>query len=326
MSLSLEPVAVGEMVAECLSLVSRLAADRQVACEDLCTACGMETGRYVQADRQRLRQVLLNLLSNAVKYNREGGRVTLSCRELPASGAGEPRRLRLEVADTGVGMTAEQIGRLFTPFERLGAERTAVEGTGLGLALSKGLAEAMAGRIGADSVPGEGSTFWLELPLARDPAEALNGGGMALPGLGADWDQYAGMVLYVEDNLSNLRLIEMLLDGRPGLQLLSAQQGTLGLEIARARQPDLILLDLHLPDLPGWEVLQALQEDPATRAIPVVVISADATPGRVERLRAAGAREYLTKPIDVPTLLRVLRQYLRAGFPAEAALAGAGRG
>ncbi len=319
MNLSLEPVAVGDMVSECLSLVSRPAADRRVVCEDCCAESGPGWRLHVQADRQRLRQVLLNLLSNAVKYNREEGRVTISCREMPGMDGDGPPRLRLEVADTGRGMTREQIGRLFMPFERLGAERTTVEGTGLGLALSKGLVEAMAGEIGAESVPGEGSTFWLELPLARDPMEALGGGGPAGSDATAGREGYAGTVLYVEDNLSNLQLIEMLLDGWPELQLLSAQQGMMGLEIARARQPDLILLDLHLPDLPGWDVLQALQEDPATRSIPVVVISADATPGRIERLRAAGAREYLTKPIDVPALLGVMRQYLRP----ELATAGA---
>ena len=317
MDLSLEPVSLGDVVAECLSLVSRLAQDRGVHCENRLPSDDSARRMYVLADRQRLRQVLLNVLSNAVKYNREGGTITLTCIDLPAVNGGASRRLRLEVADTGIGMTAEQIGRLFTPFERLGAERTAVEGTGLGLALSKGLVEAMDGRIGAGSVPGVGSTFWVEFPLARDPLEGLDVDGQSLSGFAMNADDYAGTVLYVEDNLSNLRLIEMLLDSQPGLQLLSAQQGMLGLEIARARHPDLILLDLHLPDVPGWEVLAALQLDPVTCGIPVVVISADATAGQIERLKAAGARDYLTKPIDVPALLGVLRQYLNGDYSWE---------
>ncbi len=319
MNLSMEPVALAEITTECVNLVSRAAADRRMTCEDRCAeGVGADGGAHVLADRQRLRQVLLNLLSNAVKYNRPGGRVTLDCRALDPGADGQ-RRLRLEVTDTGAGLTAEEIGRLFTPFERLGAERSMTEGTGLGLALSKGLVEAMGGRIGVDSLPGEGSTFWLELAQARHPLEAMDGGAGAGPGdEGAD--DSLGTVLYVEDNVSNLRLIEMVLDQTPGIALLSAQQGLLGLEIARARRPDLILLDLHLPDLPGWEVLTMLQDDPATRDIPTVVISADATPGRIERLRAAGAVDYLTKPIDVPKLLGVLHQYLRTGKMATAPL------
>ena len=312
MQLSLEPVALGETVRECLSLVTRQAADRQVRLVDECS----DTAVHVLADRQRLRQVLLNLLSNAIKYNRAGGSVTLSRRETPGTGGEAIQRpgasfLRLAVADTGHGLSAGEIGRLFTPFERLNAERSPTEGTGLGLALSKGLVETMHGRIGVDSVSGEGCTFWIELPLATDPQEQLEREGMLLPGL--DTGALRGCVLYVEDNLSNLRLIEMLLREYPGLDLLSAQQGALGLEIARARRPDLILLDLHLPDIPGWEVLETLRADPATRDIPVVIISADAMSNRIERLRKAGARDYLTKPLDVPELLTVLREHLQPG-------------
>ena len=326
MRLSLEPVSLIEVARECLSLVGRLAQDRRVVCEDPllddCKGCEV----YVQADRQRLRQVLLNLLSNAVKYNREGGRVRLQCGDIPApagddgSGAA-PGRVRIEVSDTGAGLSPEEIGLLFTPFERLRAERSATEGTGLGLALSKSLVEAMNGLIGVESVPGEGSVFWVELPLAEPPAKRPARESLQLPGSISLVEGSAGTILYIEDNLSNLRLIESLLGREKNLTLLSAEQGTLGIEIARARTPDLILLDLHLPDIPGWEVLAQLRADAATCDIPVVVISADATPHRIERLRAAGAQDYLTKPINVRELLRVLRERLPA---AAVEIVGAG--
>ncbi len=320
MNLSLEPVAVAEVAQECLSLVKQQAAERGVRCENLCHDPDPGETCYVQADRQRLRQVLLNLLSNAVKYNHEGGRLRLACRRVLAS-EGDRHHLRLEVSDTGAGMQAAEIARLFTPFERLSAEKSFTEGTGLGLALSKGLVEAMHGTIGVDSVPGEGSTFWLCLPLAEDPLVNVSRGGSAPSGQ-CEGEDCEGTILYVEDNLSNLRLIELLLEAHPGVTLLSAQQGTLGLEMARATRPDLILLDLHLPDIPGWEVLAALRADPATRDIPVVIVSADATSPQIERLMKAGARGYLTKPINVPTLMQTLARYLQAPSNAEAVLPG----
>ncbi len=310
MNLSLEPVAVAEVVQECLSLVRQQAAERHVRCENLCSDPDPHEICYVLADRQRLRQVLLNLLSNAVKYNRPDGRLRISCRRtLTAEGNGH--QLRLEVSDTGAGLSAADVGRLFTPFERLSAEKSFTEGTGLGLSLSKGLVEAMHGTIGVDSVPDEGSTFWLCLPLAEDPLAGVARGGSAPSGM-CDGEDCEGTILYIEDNLSNLRLIEILLEAYPGVTLLSAQQGTLGLEMARASQPDLILLDLHLPDLPGWEVLAELQSDPATGGIPTVVVSADATSPQIERLTKAGARGYLTKPINVPILMQTLARYLKA--------------
>ena len=309
MPLSLEPVAVGGVILECLSLVARQATDRGVRFTNRCR----DADAHVQADHQRLRQVLLNLFSNAIKYNREGGEVTLNCVEMhPPGGDGQASpplpSLRIEVTDTGHGLNAEEIGRLFTPFERLRAERTSVEGTGLGLALSKGLIEAMEGRIGVRSVPGEGSTFWIELPLTGDPRKQVERNGLKLPALFEG--ECRGCVLYIEDNLSNLELIETLLESCPDLDLLSAQQGTLGIEIARARRPNLVLLDLHLPDVQGWDVLETLQQDPATRSIPVVVISADATANRIERLLQAGARDYLTKPLDVRALLKTMQKHL----------------
>ncbi len=307
--LSLEPVSVVEVTQECLSLVGRQAEARRVRCKNLCVTTESSL-RYVQADRQRLRQVCLNLLSNAIKYNREGGRIVISCQGQPVSGD-TAATLRLEITDTGHGLTDEEISHLFMPFERLGAERTATEGTGLGLAVSKGLVEAMGGAIGVHSVPGEGSTFWVELPSVTDPLARLKA-GLGTPALPASGTRCEGTILYIEDNLSNLRLVEMVLEGRPELLLLSAAQGRLGLELARARRPDLILLDLHLPDLPGWDVLSQLQGDERTRDIPTVIISADATPGQIARLLEGGACEYLTKPIDVPRLMATVDAHLHA--------------
>jgi signal transduction histidine kinase len=300
-----EPVLVADLLGSTVDLVRPLAAQRGIALSVECP--GAET-RHVLADRQRAQQVLLNLLSNAIKYNRPDGSVRVSW------GPAAPGRIRLHVTDTGPGIAPEMMGRLFSPFDRLGAEATDVEGTGLGLALSKRLVEAMEGTIGAESQPGTGSMFWVELPEAGAPEagpapaaavpEATSGSrteGAIAP---------AGRVLYVEDNLSNLRLMERLLARRPGLSLLTAMQGRLGFELASQHRPDLILLDLHLPDVGGEEVLRWLRADERTRDIPVVVMSADATPGRRRRLLDAGAMTYLAKPFDVAEVLDLIDRLL----------------
>ncbi len=257
------------------------------------------------ADRQRLLQVLLNLLSNAVKYNREGGSVEVSC-DSAVEG-----RLRIVVRDTGPGILPDELGQLFTPFERLGAEQSGVEGTGLGLSLSKRLIEAMNGTIGVESVPDQGSAFWIELPIAEGQVEESKRVGTDLLA-SPEWYAKAYTMLYIEDNLSNLALMERLLQQRPHINLLPTMQGQLGLEMARELRPDLILLDLHLPDIKGDAVLQQLQDDPSTSHIPVVMLSADATQRQIDRLLAAGAWAYLTKPIDVKRLLEILDEALDA--------------
>jgi PAS domain S-box-containing protein len=298
LSLSPEPVAIGEIVRHVIELVRPLAAQRGIVFDDdVVTVCG---SRHLLADRQRLAQILLNLLSNAVKYNRKGGRVRLACEDVPDG------RLRIKVSDTGAGIRPEKLTLLFQPFERLGAEQTGIEGTGLGLVLSRGLAEAMGGKLGVESEVDRGSTFWVELALAdaTDTRATIPAGERAEA---SSQDPGAtGTVLYIEDNLSNRRLMERLLARRPGVRLVGAAQGQAGLDLARADRPDLILLDLHLPDMHGEEVLRRLWEDPNTRAIPVAVLSADATPMQATRLRAAGATTYLTKPLDVSEVLRLL--------------------
>jgi PAS domain S-box-containing protein len=306
LTVSPEPVLVADLLAPAVDLLRPLAAERRVT---ITLDCPGAEARHVLADRQRTQQVLLNLLSNAIKYNREGGSVRVGW------GPAVEGRIRLDVTDTGPGIAPELMGRLFRPFERLGAEATGVEGTGLGLALSKRLVEAMQGSLGAESCPGEGSTFWVELAEAPGPepgaapaAEEAAAGSSAAPMAGAE--RPAGRVLYVEDNLSNLRLLERLLNRRGGHELLTAMQGRLGFDLACQHRPDLILLDLHLPDVDGEEVLGWLRADPRTQAIPVIVMSADATPGRIRRLLQAGARAYLSKPFDVTEALGLIERTL----------------
>lgn len=292
--LSLEPVPVKQVLDEARSLVRPMAAERNMRLE---VEAPETFNLHVLADRQRLQQVLLNLLSNAIKYTPEGGTVTLVCQEAPAS------RVRFKVSDTGPGIPPDKLAVLFTPFERLGVEASGIEGSGLGLALSKGLAEAMGGTMGVESAVDRGSTFWVELARAETPNEEAERVAGQVP---VSPMTRGSTVLYIEDNLSNLRLIEQVIARRPGVRLLSAMQGRRGLELAREHRPSLVLLDLQLPDMPGDEVLRRLREDPRTSQIPVVVISADASPGQVQRMLSAGARTYLTKPIDVRELLRIL--------------------
>lgn len=297
MTLSLEPVVLADVVAEVVALLRPLADRREVT---ISADIGDE---HVLADRQRLSQVLLNLLSNAVKYNRVGGRVDLRS-------SSEGGTVFIEVEDTGLGIAPELVDRLFTPFDRLGVEAASrEEGTGLGLVLSRNLAVAMGGSLDVTSRPGEGSTFRVGLPVADSPAEELarNGGVDHVPVV-ATLD--GKTVLYIEDNLSNVSLVERILSRRPGLRLLVAMQGRMGIDLAVQHRPDLVLLDLDLPDLPGWDVLVELRADERTGGIPVVVISADASPGQVRRLQEAGAAAYVTKPLDVGDFLATVDAFL----------------
>ena len=303
LSLSLEPVGLSSLLEESMSLMRPLAEQGNI---DLrCTLPKDLGGGHVTADRQRLKQIVLNLISNGIKYNRAGGSVTLTARDL-----GD--QVSLEVIDTGLGLSSSDLDVLFTPFDRLGAEQTEVEGAGLGLALSKRLAEAMNGEIRVESELGKGSTFVVTLhkadnPLGRALTEELATAAAAPSG--------TATLLYIEDNISNLKLVQKILDRRPDVELISAMQGRLGIDLAREHAPDLILLDLNLPDLPGGEVLQILKSDPRTSAIPVVMLSADATSGHKDRFRAAGVIDYLTKPIDVAEFLRVIDRVIVEGVP-----------
>jgi len=283
---------------EAVDLIQPLATERSV---NLFTPSENEKDIFVLADHQRLKQVLINLLNNGVKYTLPHGAVMVSCKQV-----GE--RMRLAVHDTGVGIAADKLARVFTPFDRLGAEQSGIEGTGLGLALSQRLVRAMRGTIGVESLEGQGSTFWLELVRAESPLKTTPDrcSAVARPKRGGAVKHRS--VLYIEDNLSNLTLIEQLLRESAGVHLLTAMQGRIGLDLARQHSPDLILLDLNLPDMPGWEVLAELQGSEATRRIPTVVVSADATEGQFKRLIDAGARNYITKPIDVTQFYQMMEE------------------
>ena len=297
MQLSLEPVCAADALTEALDLMRPLAAQRSV---QLSTLASFDNSVFVLADRQRFKQVLLNLLANAVKYTPVSGTVRVS------HNANGDQNVRIVVHDTGPGIPNEKLERLFTPFERLGAEQSNVEGTGLGLALSQRLMQAMGGSIGVESTVGKGSTFWLELPRTKSPLQKLSLREINGDGRGARSKSANRKILYIEDNLSNLTLIEQMLEERPEIELLTAMQGKLGLDLARQHSPDLILLDVHLPDLDGREVISELKSSDTTRDIPVVVISADATTRQIDRLVTAGADAYLTKPLDVVNFFQVL--------------------
>ncbi len=299
--LSLEPVRLSLVVQEAVALARPLGAQHGVTLEEEELPAGEP---FVTADRQRLSQVLLNLLSNAVKYNREGGTVRLRCEILPGG-----ERVRVRVSDTGHGVDPAQHEQLFVPFARLGAEHTDVEGTGLGLALSQRLVEAMGGTLALEESSDQGSTFAMDLSLARDPVERLENRTPAPVGVGARI-RTPVTLLYVEDNLANLSLVETILSERPGWKTIPALQGSMGAELAREHSPDLVLLDLHLPDVQGDEVLRRLRSDTRTAGIPVVMISADATPRTIDRLIARGADAYLTKPLDVDEFLSTIDRLL----------------
>jgi len=292
LTLSMEAVGLDEILAECRTMIAPLAAARgiRVLFPDGCLDA------QLRADRTRLKQVLLNLLSNAVKYNREGGAVVIDCTE-----AG-PQRLRLSVRDTGLGLESGQVAALFQPFNRLGQEGGTQEGTGIGLVVTRRLVELMGGEIGVTSSPGVGSVFWIELGTAvAAAAQAPDARAASAPAAAAEAaaDGEPHLLLYIEDNPANLKLVQEIVGFRSDLRLLAAPDGQIGLSLARSRRPEVILMDLNLPGMSGFEVLAQLRREPGTATIPAIALTANAMRRDVERGLAAGFDRYLTKPIDI---------------------------
>jgi signal transduction histidine kinase/ActR/RegA family two-component response regulator len=302
--LSPEPVLVTGAVDDAVALIKPIADPRGIEVTSVFEGDDL----WAKADIQRLKQVLLNLLSNAVKYNRDGGHVRVECSR---SADGE---IQLVVADDGPGIDPEMLERLFMPFDRLGAEVSEIEGTGLGLALSKRMVEAMGGTISIETARNTGTALTIRLAVAEPPQLHVPDETAAAPVPARD---HAGKkVVCIEDNPSNLLLVEQVAAMRENLTLLSATRGAEGLDLVREHTPDLVLLDLNLPDLPGGQLLARLRSDPATAQIPVAIISADSTTRQREQMRAAGAIAYLAKPISVQELLALIDSYL--GEPMEA--------
>ena len=295
--LSREPVSLAEVLLECRGMVETQVQQRGIRL----TFPLFDRPCFVMADRTRAKQVLMNLLSNAVKYNGPLGEVGVTVVEAAAG------RTRVSVRDTGAGLTPEQVAQLFQAFNRLGQEVGGEEGTGIGLVVAKRLVELMGGSIGAESTVGVGSTFWFELVTAAAPILAVEGAeGVAFSGSPAREGTRLRTLLCVEDNPANLRLVEQVIARRPGIRLLTAVNGRSGIEIARASLPDVVLMDINLPDLNGFEVLKVLRADPVTGGIPLVALSANAMPQDVEMGLKAGFFRYITKPIRIGEFMETL--------------------
>jgi CheY-like chemotaxis protein/anti-sigma regulatory factor (Ser/Thr protein kinase) len=303
LALSPEPVAIGEVLAECQNMIQPQAEKRGIRV----SFPRFDAPHFLQGDRTRIKQVLINLLSNAIKYNKSGGTVQVTCTRLGNA------RLRIEVQDTGEGLSAPQLAQLFQPFNRLGQEAHSEEGTGIGLVVCKRLVELMGGVIGVESTVGSGSIFWFELSLIEAPEpkySRIEVGAVApvpQPVLADQW-----VVLYVEDNPANLMLVEEIMARRPDVRLIMARDGLSGIELARTARPRVILMDINLPGISGLHALKILREDLATAHIPVVALSANAMPSDIERGMEAGFFDYLTKPIRVVQFNRTLDAALAA--------------
>jgi PAS domain S-box-containing protein len=295
--ISAEPVSLAEVISECQAMMEPQAQQRGITM----TFPRLDKPHYVAADRTRVKQVLINLLSNAIKYNRDQGTVEVSCT------ATTPERTRISVRDTGAGLPPEKLTQLFQPFNRLGQESSAEEGTGIGLVMIKRLVELMGGLVGVESTVGAGSVFWFELGRAAAPKPAVD---RVAPTAAARGPVNPSMplrtLLYVEDNPANLKLVEQLIARRPDLRLLSAVNGNLGVKLARENQPEVILMDINLPGISGTQALKILREDPATAHIPVLALSANALPLDIKKGLEAGFFRYLTKPIKVGELMDAL--------------------
>lgn len=300
--LSLEPVEVCPVIHECLNLVAAIANKR-----DIKISHSKLEGAAVRADRMRLKQALLNLISNAIKFNRDSGSVQIDVRQAGTD------RLRIVVSDTGQGIAAQHLRELFQPFNRLNAEASGVEGTGIGLTITRSIVEMMGGTVEVESKVGIGSTFWIELPRESLPDAARPGKRTATAGSTPEGQSHTNetcTVLYIEDNPANLKLVAQILGLHPHIHLITAHTALLGIELALAHHPELILLDINMPGMSGYQVLEVLKAEASLKTIPVVAVTANAMAHDIERGKAAGFADYLIKPLDIPRFTTVVDNLL----------------
>ncbi|MHB0982451.1 MAG: PAS domain-containing hybrid sensor histidine kinase/response regulator [Thiobacillus sp.] len=304
LSLSLEPLSLSDVLLECQAMIGPQAQQRGINI----IFDKVDPALFAHADHTRVKQALINLLSNAIKYNRDHGMVEVTCTAI------SPERIRIRIKDSGAGLPPKKLAQLFQPFNRLGQETGAEEGTGIGLVVTKQLVELMGGSIGVESTVGVGSEFWIE--LIRDVMPQLAAEHAMDAELAPQAQESAALrtLLYVEDNPANLMLVEQIIEGIPHVRMLSARDANLGIALARAHQPDVILMDINLPGLSGSQALKILREDPATAHIPVLAISANAMPRDIKKGLEAGFFRYLTKPIKVNEFMQALDMALE---PAE---------
>ena len=301
-----EPIQVQDIVVEMMDIVHPAIVKQQQTIEFIDSPVNQ---LFIIADRQRLRQVLLNLTNNAIKYNCPNGKVTIKTAMVTNGPDGAPV-VKISITDMGLGISADDLPKLFKPFERIGAEMTETEGTGLGLAVVKKLMDAMGGTVGVKSNLGTGSTFWIELPQSITEGEGVVRTSNT-PAESSKIAEKTGTILYIEDNPSNVELVsQILLAQRPEILLISNKNGRMAVPLALEYLPDLILLDLDLPDIHGLEVLGLLKRKESVNQIPVVIVSADATHQQLEKVMKAGAENYLTKPLDIPIFLSVVDEWI----------------
>jgi len=301
LSLSKESVLLIDVINESRAMVEPQAATREIQLNFV----SFPQNWHINADHTRLKQVLINLLTNAIKYNRQHGTITVECSEIDASDSAA-KRIRINIKDTGFGLSPEKLTQLFQPFNRLGQEDGAEEGTGIGLVVTKQLVELMDGTIGVSSTEGVGCDFWIELNREMAP-ELIDNSILPrdlIPRLSGE--DGSSSLLYVEDNPANLMLVQQIIDEQPNVRMLSAKNGHLGIALARAQQPDVILMDINLPGINGIEALNVLKNDSLTAHIPVLAISANAMPGDIQKGLAAGFLRYLTKPIKIAEFIEAL--------------------
>lgn len=303
-SLSIEPVDLHQVISETISIIRPLAENSKIIIID---NISIASNKLIQVDKTRFKQITLNLISNAIKYNRPKGSVTLGYKTITDS-----NKLRIQITDTGLGIPEKIRENIFEPFSRFGAERTEIEGAGIGLTITKKLTEIMGGELNFDSQEGIGTSFYIDFPIYADshsiPEELLI--ETQNPIFFGDKDQY--IILYVEDNFLNLTLVERLLSDFSNIKLISAADGKSGIQMAISKKPDLILMDINLPGINGIEAMRILQDNPNTREIPVIAVSANAMQQDIERAMREGFKQYISKPIDTANFITIIEKYLQS--------------